>query len=485
MNLLDPEIWAGKIFNGGWVPAGQGPLDVIEPATRKVLTVVGLASVDDANSAVREAAHAQKEWAASKPEYRAAILRRAGDLWNTHEAELSRWIIRETGAIAAKAGLEMHMAAEICFASAALPEHVIGSVLPSNNDHWSFSRRRPAGVVSVIAPFNFPLILSIRSVAPALALGNAVVLKPDPRTPVSGGFAIARIFEEAGLPQGLFHVLPGGADVGAAVTIAPEVSVVSFTGSTEAGRKVGEMASRHLKRVHLELGGKNSLIVLPGADIAKAASAAAFGCFLHQGQICMATGRVIVHESLYDEFLTALGDKASHLPVGNPATEQVALGPIIDEKQLLRMDGIVKSSVEAGATLVAGGSYDELFYRPTVLANVTEDMQAYTEEIFGPVATVFRYSTNAEAIALASDTDYGLSVGILGDVGLAMQIADAVPSGLVHINEQTVGDEPNIPFGGVGASGNGSRFGGAEANIEAFTETQWLTVRSEIAPYPF
>jgi benzaldehyde dehydrogenase (NAD) len=199
----------------------------------------------------------------------------------------------------------------------------------------------------------------------------------------------------------------------------------------------------------------------------------------------MATGRVIVHESLYDEFLTALGDKASHLPVGNPATEQVALGPIIDEKQLLRMDGIVKSSVEAGATLVAGGSYDELFYRPTVLANVTEDMQAYTEEIFGPVATVFKYSTNAEAIALASDTDYGLSLGILGDVGLAMQIADAVPSGLVHINEQTVGDEPNIPFGGVGASGNGSRFGGAEANIEAFTETQWLTVRSEIAPYPF
>jgi benzaldehyde dehydrogenase (NAD) len=485
MSLFDPTAWAATIFNGAWIAAGDGSIDVIEPATREVLTTVGRASVDDALRAVTSAAEAQVAWAATKPEARAAILRRAGDLWNEHQAEISQWIMRETGAIPPKAGLEMHMASEICFAAASLPEHAMGSVLPSNNDHWSFSRRRPAGVVSVIAPFNFPLILSIRSVAPALALGNAVVLKPDPRTPISGGYALARIFEEAGLPAGLLHVIPGGADVGAAVVTAPEVRIVSFTGSTEAGRKVGELASRHLKRVHLELGGKNSIIVLPGADVAKAASAAAFGCFLHQGQICMSTGRVIVHESLYDEFLAALAEKAEHLPVGNPSTEQVALGPIIDEKQLQRMDGLVRATVDAGATLVAGGTFENLFYKPTVLADVTAGMPAHTQEIFGPVATVYKYSTTDDAIALASDTEYGLSIGILGDVGLAMQIADAVPTGLVHINEQTVGDEPNIPFGGFGASGNGSRFGGADANIEAFTETQWLTVRSEIAPYPF
>jgi benzaldehyde dehydrogenase (NAD) len=198
----------------------------------------------------------------------------------------------------------------------------------------------------------------------------------------------------------------------------------------------------------------------------------------------MATGRVIVHESLHDEFVKVLGEKASHLPVGNPATEQVALGPIIDEKQLKRIDGIIQESVAEGATLVAGGTYEGLFYRPTVLANVTKEMAAYSQEVFGPVAPVIKFSTIDEAIEIASDNEYGLSLAILGEVGLAMKIADSVPSGIIHINEQTVADEANIPFGGVGASGNGSRFGG-EANIEAFTETQWLTVRAEIAPYPF
>lgn len=485
MVFFDEKTWAGKVFNGDWVAAANGKLEVNEPATGNVLTVAGEASVEQALTAVKEAAAAQIAWGKTKPEERAAILRKAGDLWHQHEAELSGWIVRETGAIPPKAGLEAHMAQEICYESSALPSHPMGTVIPSNNDHWSFSRRRPAGVVSVIAPFNFPLILSIRSVAPALALGNSVVLKPDPRTPVSGGYVIARIFEEAGLPKGLLHVIPGGADVGAAVVTAPEVRVVSFTGSTGAGRKVGELASQHLKRVHLELGGKNSLVVLPGADVAKAASTAAFGGYFHQGQICMATSRVIVHESLYEEFVAALGEKASHLPVGDPAQGQVALGPIIDKKQLDRMTALVDQSVAAGATLVAGGTSEGPFYRPTVLANVTEGMPAYDEEIFGPVLSVSKYSTTEEAVKLASDTEYGLSLAIVGEVGLAMEIADAVPSGLVHINEMTVGDEPNIPFGGVGASGNGSRFGGAEANIEAFTEVQWLTVRSEMAPYPF
>ena len=302
---------------------------------------------------------------------------------------------------------------------------------------------------------------------------------------MTGGISIVRIFQEAGLPEGLLHLLPGGVEIGEAVVTAPEVRIVSFTGSTPAGRKVGELAARHDKRAHLELGGNNAMIVLPGADVAKAASAGAFGSFLHQGQICMTTGRHLVHESIYEDYLKALGEKASHLPVGNPATDQVALGPIIDQKQLDRVDDLVKRSVAAGATLVAGGTHDGLFYKPTVLANVKTDMPAYAEEVFGPVAPVIKFKTIEEAIALASENQYGLSLSILGDVGTAMQIADSVPSGIVHINEMTVGDEANVPFGGVGASGNGSRFGGVEANIEAFTETQWLTVRSEIAPYPF
>lgn len=485
MSLLTPDLWSGRILLDAWVPGSGGEQAVVEPATGDVLGKIGVATPDDVRRAAAGAAEAQGGWAATPPSERAAVLRRAGDLFAQYEAEIQSWIVREAGSIGPKAALETHIASEECYEAAALPNHPMGHVLPSDQPHWSMSRRRPAGVVSVIAPFNFPLILSIRSVAPALALGNSVLLKPDPRTAVSGGVVLARIFEEAGLPAGVLSLLPGGADVGEAVVTAPEVRVISFTGSTGAGRIVGAAAAQHLKRVHLELGGNNALIVLPGADLSLAASAGAFGSFMHQGQICMTTGRHLVHESLHDDYVEALAQKAEHLPVGNPAAEHVAVGPIIDAGQRDRIHGLVERTVDAGARLAAGGRFDELFYRPTVLAGVTSQMPAYAEEVFGPVAPVLSFGSIDEAVALASASEYGLSLGILGDVGTAMEIADAAQCGIVHINEQTVGDEANAPFGGVGASGTGSRFGGAEANIEAFTEGQWLTVRNTIAPYPF
>ena len=267
--------------------------------------------------------------------------------------------MRESGSIAPKAGLETHIAANECCEASALPSLPAGDVLTSNENRWSFARRRPVGVVSVIAPFNFPLILSIRAVAPALALGNAVLLKPDPRTAVCGGVTLVRIFEEAGLPAG-----------------------------------------RLLKRAHLELGGNNALIVLPGADLARAASAAAFGSFMHQGRICMTAGRHIVHEDIYEDYVSALAEKARHLPVGDPTSGTVALGPIIDGKQLHRVDSIVQDAVQGG------------------------------------------------------------------------------PAGRRR-------HARNSPFGGMKNPGNGSRIGGHHANMESFTEIQWLTVRPDIAPYPF
>lgn len=479
MTLLDPTHWTASPY------AGAGTSPVLEPATGAELAVIGVASAEDVASAAARAAEAQRSWAKTTPEERAAVLRRAGLLWQEHAAEIEEWIVRESGAIPAKAQLETHIAANVCFEASALPSYPHGDVLTSNEARWSFARRMPAGVVSVIAPFNFPLILAIRSVAPALALGNAVLLKPDLRTAVCGGVSIARIFEEAGLPDGLLHLLPGGADIGQAVVSAPEVRIVSFTGSTAAGRTVGALAARELKRVHLELGGNNALIVLPGADLPAAASAGAFGSFMHQGQICMTTGRHLVHESLFDEYLDALGEKASHLPVGDPYTGQVALGPIIDQKQLDRIDGIVQTSVTQGARLVAGGTHEGLFYAPTVLADLREETPAWADEIFGPVAPVRSFSTLDEAVALASANSYGLALSILGDVGQAMELADRIPSGKIHINEQTVSDEANVPFGGVGWSGNGSRVGGLETNLDAFTEVQWITMRSTIAPYPF
>jgi benzaldehyde dehydrogenase (NAD) len=337
----------------------------------------------------------------------------------------------------------------------------------------------------VIAPFNFPLTLSIRSVAPALALGNSVLLKPDPRTSVSGGVVLQRVFEEAGLPSGVLHLLPGAAAVGEAIVSAPEVRIISFTGSTAAGRRVGEAAARLLKRAHLELGGNNALVVLPGADIDLATSAGAFGSFLHQGQICMATGRHLVHRDVHEAYAAGLAARADALRVGDPFRQDVQLGPIIDERQLGGIDEIVTASVRAGARVRAGGTHDGLFYRPTVLTGIDVGMPAWTEEIFGPVAPVLAFDDVEEAIEIVNGSEYGLSVGILGDVGSAMRVADRINAGKVHINEQTVGDEACAPMGGVGASGTGSRFGGAAANIEAFTETQWVTVKPEIERYPF
>ena len=485
MSLLDSAPWDGNIYLNGWREGGGGTGTSVEPATGDPLGNYGIASVEDVREAAAAAAKAQRDWAARNPEERAAVLRRAGQLWEEHAAEVQDWIVRESGGIAPKAALETHIAANECYDASALPSLPAGDVLTSNENRWSFARRRPVGVVSVIAPFNFPLILSIRAVAPALALGNAVLLKPDPRTAVCGGVTLVRIFEEAGLPPGLLSLLPGGADIGAAVVEAPEVRVIAFTGSTAAGRKIGETAGRLLKRAHLELGGNNALIVLPGADLARAASAAAFGSFMHQGQICMAAGRHIVHEDIYDDYVAALSEKAAHLPVGDPKSGTVALGPVIDERQLQRVDGIVQEAVKGGARVAAGGSHDGRFYKPTVLVDLERDSPAWKDEIFGPVAPVTRFSTVEEAVALANDSEYGLSIGILGDIGMAMAIADQLDSGKVHINEQTVSDEANSPFGGMKDSGNGSRIGGHHANMESFTEIQWLTMRPDIAPYPF
>jgi benzaldehyde dehydrogenase (NAD) len=487
MTLFDESVWEGRLFLGDWsAPTGGERLPVVAPATGAQLATVGRATVADVTAAAEGAAVAQRAWAALPATRRAAVLRRAGDLFRDRAAEIEDWLIRESGSVPGKAHVETHAASEECYEAAALAGLPYGELLHTEHPRLSMSRRVPAGVVGVISPFNFPLILSIRSIAPALALGNAVLLKPDPRTAVSGGVVLARVFEEAGLPAGLLSVLPGGVDVGEAVVTDPRVRIVSFTGSTPAGRRVGELASRHLKRAHLELGGNSAIVVLDDADIERATSAGAWGSFLHQGQICMTTGRHLVHESVYDDYVAGLAARADALTVGDPAAGPVALGPIIDEGQRDKVHALVTTSVDAGARLAAGGRFEGLFYRPTVLADVTPDVPAYAQEVFGPVAPVTRFSTLEEAAKLAADSEYGLSLGILTrDVMKGLALADQIPTGMVHINDQTVTDEANAPFGGIAASGTGSRFGGPAANIEAFTESRWVTVRSEIPAYPF
>jgi benzaldehyde dehydrogenase (NAD) len=486
MALLDQETWSGRLFSGGWVPGADGEIPVIEPATGEELGRVGRAGTADVARAAGRAAEAQRGWAATMYQDRAAVLRRAGDLFTEHAEEIQGWIVRETGAIPPKAQLETWFAASACYEAAGLVSLPYGELLRTRDPVLSMSRRLPVGVVGVISPFNFPLILSIRAVAPALALGNAVVLKPDPRTAVSGGVVLARIFDEAGLAEGVFSVLPGGTEAGEALVTDPAVQMISFTGSTRAGRAVAALGGQHLKRVHLELGGNSALIVLDDVDVQKAVSVGAFGSFMHQGQICMTTGRHLVQRGIADEYTATMAAHADGTPVGNPSTEQVALGPIIDERQRDRVHEIVTASVDAGARLAAGGTYEGLFYRPTVLADVPTDSPAFREEIFGPVAPIVAFDSVDDAVKLAAETDYGLSLGILtNDVMRALEIAERIPSGIVHINDQTIADEVVNPFGGVRSSGPGARLGGAQANIDAFTQVQWVTMRGDLPDYPF
>jgi benzaldehyde dehydrogenase (NAD) len=395
-NVLDSEVWCGRIFAGDWREGAGGDVAVVEPATGAELGRVGMAGVEDLVTSAAQAAGAQREWAQVPFQERAAVLRRAGDALQQHTDELRDWLVRETGGIPGKAYFELQMAAQECYEAAALPSRAPGELLPSWPPRLSMARRVPVGVVGVITPFNAPLVLAMRSVAPALALGNAAVLKPDPRTAVCGGVVLARVFELAGLPPGVLHVLPGGAELGAALVADAHVRVISFTGSTTAGRAVGELAGRHLKRAHLELGGNSALIVLDDADLEQAVGAAAFGSFFHQGQACMAIGRHLVQDSIYPQYVQRLAAKADGLPVGDPATGQVALGPIIDAAQRDRVHQLVTSSVAAGARLAAGGTYQELFYRPTVLADAGPSIPAYEQEVFGPVAPVTRFATRGD-----------------------------------------------------------------------------------------
>ncbi|MFL6879296.1 benzaldehyde dehydrogenase [Pseudomonas marginalis] len=484
-HLLQRAIASECLFNGDWIPASGSVIPVIEPATGEPLMRCAMANPADIAVACRSAALAQPAWAALGPRERAEVFRKAADLAQQSFAELALYVARETGGALFKGEHEVREAIVLLHQAAGLLSQPHGLVLPSAAGRLSYARRQPHGVVGVISPFNFPLVLSLRSVAPALAAGNAVVLKPDPQTPVSGGFLIARLFEEAGLPKGLLQVLPGAAPAGEALCRDPNVQMIAFTGSTAAGRKVAEVAGRHLKKVALELGGKNPLIILEDADLDLAASNAAWGAWLHQGQICMATGLILAHESIAERLTRKLVDKARALTVGNAARGEAALGPLINQRQLQRVHEIVSDSLQAGARLEAGGEYDQLFYQPTVLSGVRPGMRAFEDEIFGPVATVVSFATDDEAIELANRTEYGLSAAIISpSVGRAMAIGERLDCGLLHINDQTVADECINPFGGRGASGNGGSVGGP-ADWDEYSQWQWVTVKNTAPVYPF
>ncbi len=484
-NFLAQDAWAGMIFSGGWGKALGGVYDVNAPADGSLVAQVGNGNKADVTAAAAAAAAAQPAWEATDPAARAVILNAAADLLEQHREELIPWIIRETGSIYPKAGIEIEHSAGFMRAAAATGMEPTRRSLQSLDGRHEEVIRVAHGVVGVISPFNFPLILSMRAIVAALATGNAVVHKPDPRTPISGGIMIARVFEAAGLPADLLHIIPGGAEVGAAICEDRNIAMVSFTGSPDVGARVGEACGRNLKKVQLELGGKNALIIQDDADLALAAANAAWGTWLHQGQICMATGLILAPAAMADDLAAELAVKASRLPVGNPATEQCALGPLISDAQVALVKAIVDDAVAKGAKLLAGGTPTGRMFPATVLSGVKPGMRAFEEEIFGPVAVVVAYDNDDHAVELANMSEFGLAGGIIAkDTERAMRTGMRLKVGHLHINDQTVMASPNAPFGGRGKSGNGSRISGP-AIWEEFTQWVWITSRPDAVMYPF
>ena len=464
--------------------AGKTGTDT-DPWTGETLTEIALASAEDLDEAFRGAAAAQRDWAARPPAQRAGVMLDAARVMEERKKEITGWVVRESGGTLAKAELEWQLVRAGMMEAASMPHHVTGSIMPSDiPGKESRVYRQPAGVVAVISPWNFPLQLSNRSVAPALACGNAVVLKPSSDTPVTGGLLLARIFEEAGLPPGLLSVVAGsGSDIGDAIVSHPVPSVVSFTGSTAVGQGIVKTAG--IKRLSLELGGNGPLVVLDDADLDAAVDAAVFGSFFHAGQICMIVNRIIADLAVYDEFVSAFTERVRDLRAGDPADPATDVGPVINARQLSSVRDKVDRAVSAGARQVVGGEPSGpagLLLPPHVLL-AENGVATAKEEVFGPVITIIPAAGEQDALRIANDTDYGLSSAVFTrDAERGVAFALSVEAGMTHVNDSPVNDDANTAFGGVKASGIG-RFGGQWA-IGEFTTEHWVSVQREPRSFP-
>ncbi|WP_276199217.1 aldehyde dehydrogenase [Chelatococcus sp. XZ-Ab1] len=458
-----------------------------DPVTGAVATRAPAARKEDAVAAVAAAARAFPSWSQTGPAARRALLGKAADAMEARAADFMRVMMEETGATAGWSGFNVHLAAGMLREAAAMTTQVAGEVIPANKPGTlAMAVRQPRGVCLGIAPWNAPVILGTRAVAMALACGNTVVLKASEMCPATHRL-IGEVFADAGFPRGAVNVVTNAPDDAAEVVAAliahPAVRHVNFTGSTRIGKVIARLAAEELKPVLLELGGKAPLVVLDDADIDAAVNAAIFGAFMHQGQICMSTERIIVDKSIADVFVEKFAARAAALPAGDPRG-QVVIGSLVSREAAEKMDALIADAVAKGAKVVAGGTRDGTIVAATVLDNVTREMRVYGEESFGPVKPVIRVDGEEEAVRVANDTEYGLSSAVFSrDIRRALKVAERIQSGICHINGPTVADEPQMPFGGVKASGYG-RFGG-HAAIAEFTDLRWVTIEDPGQHYPF
>jgi aldehyde dehydrogenase (NAD+) len=459
-----------------------------DPYTGETLVEITIADQTDIDEAYQSAQRAQPAWAAALPAERAAVMRRVATGMEERRKEIVGWLIRESGSTRLKAELEWQFARGVVIEAASVPYRVHAPILPSDiEDKECRVYRKPVGVVGVISPWNWPLHLSARSVAPALAAGNAVVLKPSSDTPVTGGTLLAKLLEEAELPPGVLSVVIGsGSELGDAFVTHAIPRVMSFTGSTAVGRHIMRMIadSPILKRVELELGGNTPFVVLGDADLDYAVEAGVFGKFLHQGQICMCTNRLIIDDRLYEPFVERFTERVRGLKVGDPNQPDTMVGPIINRRQLENLMRKIQDARDSGARQLLGGEPRDLVLPPQVFADVDNHAPWVRDELFGPVAPILRAQGDEDALRMANDTEYGLSSAVVTrDLERGLLFAKQIEAGMAHVNDQPVNDLPNNPFGGEKNSGIG-RFGGDWA-IQAFTTDQWVTVQHAPRRFPF
>ncbi|NOJ36865.1 aldehyde dehydrogenase family protein [Agrobacterium vitis] len=466
---------------GRWVEGTEGKTAIDRnPYDDTVVAEIAQASLDDLDRAFGAAKAAQTEWARVLPSERAAVFLRAVSILDARKEEIIGWIIRESGSTRIKAGIEWGAVRAGMLEAFTLPAAAQGHIIPVDKPGKEARvYKKPVGVVGVISPWNFPLHLSNRSVAPALALGNAVVLKPSNDTPVTGGLLLAKIYEEAGLPAGLLNVVVGSSSViGDAFSRHPVPRVLTFTGSTPVGRHIAQVAgeSSLLKRVGLELGGNAPLVVLDDADLEKAVGAALIGRFMHQGQICMSTNRIIVDASIYDNFVEAFTAAVKTIKFGNPNEPDTLIGPLCNDSQLRSVTASIARARDSGFRECVSGPIEGRVVAPHVFADVTNDSDFARNEIFGPVAPIIRAQDEAQALAFANDTEFGLSSAVFTrDEARGLAFAQQIEAGMSHINDITIHDYPHVMFGGEKNSGLG-RFNGKWA-IEEFTTDHFISVQ--------
>ncbi len=482
-STLGPKTYK-MLVGGEWVESHTGQtFDDLNPYTGEVYARVQKAGLADIEPLLAAAFATRKPWSSTPPDQRAAVLYAAAANLEARRMEFVEVLTNEGGGTFGKAMFEISKAVDLLQTAAADSVRLMGEVFHTDPTKLNFTIRRPRGTIVAISPWNFPLILSMYKVAYSLATGNTCVFKPASETPVIG-LKIGELFDGTGMVPGALSVITGpGSVLGDALIDDPRTSFVTITGETETGRHVAQRCASHLKEYTLELGGKNPMIVCSDADVDFAVSAAAFGAFFHQGEICMSTDRVLVAREIVDEFCAKLARKADSLVVGDPRIPSTEIGPVISDEQIRKIDLHVKDAVSKGAKLLAGGTFEGRLYRPTVLTHVNREMRVFSEETFGPVCEVIPFADEREALEIANDTTYGLTSSVVtNNLEKAIFLAEGLEAGMVHVNDSSVDAESCVPFGGCKNSGQGRE--GSRYSLEQLTELKWVTIQKGRKSFP-